>query len=75
MNHVVHNEDPLITVDADGLVVFYPVEILGGTEDSVWVGGLPETLTMIVVGQEFVQAGQKVEAVSVDEIAVGANPS
>lgn len=62
-------------VDEEDRVVFYPVEILGGTEDSIWVGGLPDTLTMIMVGQEFVQAGQVVEPVSVDEIAVGGNPS
>ncbi len=61
-------------VDENDLVVFHPIEILGGTEDSIWVGGLPDTLTMIVVGQEFVRAGQKVEAVSVDEIAVGGTP-
>ncbi len=58
-------------VDGNGMVVFHPIEILGGTDDNIWVGGLPETLTMIVVGQEFVRAGQKVEAVSVDEIAAG----
>ena len=57
-------------VDADGLVVFHPVEILGGTEQSIWIGGLPETLDMIVVGQEFVQSGQPVEPVSVSEFAV-----
>lgn len=50
-------------VDQDGRVVFHPVEILGGTEESVWIGGLPETLEMIVVGQEFVQPGQRVEPV------------
>ena len=62
-------------VDEDSRVVFYPVEILGGSEDSIWVGGLPESLTMIVVGQEFVQTGQQVEPVWVDEITVGGNPS
>ena len=58
-------------VDEDGIVLFYPVEILGGTEDLIWVGGLPETLDMIVVGQEFVLDGQQVQPVSVDDIVVG----
>ena len=62
-------------VDENGLVVFHPVEILGGTEDRIWVGGLPDTLNMIVVGQEFVQAGQQVEPVSVDDIVVGGDAS
>jgi len=62
-------------VDENAIVVFHAVEILGGTEDSIWVGGLPDSLTMIVVGQEFVQAGQKVEPVFVEDIAAGADPS
>lgn len=62
-------------VDEDDVVVFHAVEILGGAEDSVWVGGLPESLTMIVVGQEFVQAGQKVEPVFVEDIPDGADPT
>ena len=55
-------------VDDANRVVFHPVEILGGTEDSIWLGGLPDTLTMIVVGQEFVQPGQIVRPVTVEEI-------
>ncbi len=31
-------------VDENAMVVFHPVEILGGTEDSIWVGGLPDSL-------------------------------
>ncbi len=58
-------------VDENGFVVFHPVEILGGTEELIWVGGLPETLNMIVVGQEFVLDGQEVEPVSVGDIVVG----
>lgn len=62
-------------VDEGGIVVFYPVEILGGTEDLIWIGGLPESLNMIVVGQEFVLNGQQVEPVSVDDIVVGGGAS
>jgi len=47
-------------VDADNGVVFHPVRILGDTPEGVWLGGLPEALTLITVGQEFVRAGQKV---------------
>ena len=62
-------------VDDDGFVVFHPIEILGGTEDLLWVGGLPETLNMIVVGQEFVLDGQQVEPIAADDIVVGAGAS
>ena len=49
-------------VDEASAVVFHAVEILEDTTDGVWIGGLPERLTLITVGQEFVRAGQKVEA-------------
>lgn len=52
------------TVNADNQVVFNPVDILGGTDETVWLGGLPAEIDMIVVGQEFVIPGQEVEPVS-----------
>jgi membrane fusion protein, multidrug efflux system len=57
------------SVDADGLVDFHPVDILGDEDGGIWVGGLPETLTLITVGQEFVVAGQRVEAIDEADIA------
>lgn len=52
------------TVTSEGVVAFMPVTILGDTGTSgVWVAGLPETVTVIVVGQDYVVDGQKVEAV------------
>ncbi|GAB6054375.1 efflux RND transporter periplasmic adaptor subunit [Magnetospira thiophila] len=53
-------------VDADGTVVFHPVKIIDDTQDGMWVGGLPERLRLIIVGQEFVKAGQTVEPVAGD---------
>ena len=50
-------------VDADNRVVFHPVQIIAGDSGGVWVGGLPPAVTVIVVGQEFVVAGQSVEPV------------
>jgi multidrug efflux system membrane fusion protein len=54
------------TVDADGRVAFHPVELVGDNPDGMWITGLPETATVIVVGQEFVTAGQAVTSVPVD---------
>ena len=49
-------------VDAEGVVVFHPVQLLADTPEGVWLGGLPEELTVITVGQEFVRVGQKVRS-------------
>jgi len=45
------------------VTVFYPVEVLGGGDDGIWVGGLPDTVRIITVGQDYVSDGQKVEPV------------
>lgn len=50
-------------VGADNVVAFMPVTLLGDTADGLWVGGLPEMVTLITVGQEYVSSGQVVEPV------------
>ena len=50
-------------VDAQNRVTFHPVDILGGDTKGLWVSGLPERLTAIVVGQDYVIEGQTVEPV------------
>lgn len=50
-------------VTADGRVRFLPAQIIDSDIDGIWVGGLPESLLLITVGQEFVKDGQKVRAV------------
>ncbi|PQO23357.1 efflux RND transporter periplasmic adaptor subunit [Rhodobacteraceae bacterium WD3A24] len=44
-------------VGADNRVVFAPVEVIRDTPEGMWVGGLPDTARVIVVGQEFVSEG------------------
>ena len=51
------------TVDPDNTVLFRRVEIVDNTPDGVWLAGLPETVTFITVGQEFVTDGQEVRPV------------
>ena len=51
------------TVDDAGRVVFNPVALVGDGPDGIWITGLPATAKVIVVGQEFVVAGQVVETV------------
>ena len=51
------------TVDEDNRVGFQPVKILGNENGAIWVSGLPENVTIITVGQEYVSVGETVEPV------------
>lgn len=46
----------------DNVVEFHPVTIVSDTRDGVWVAGLPASIDIITIGQEFVRAGQTVRA-------------
>jgi multidrug efflux system membrane fusion protein len=46
----------------DDTARFMPVEVVRDAVDGVWVTGLPESLDVIVVGQDFVTDGQPVAA-------------
>ena len=50
-------------VDSQEKVQFYPVEIVNEEDDGVWITGLPKTITLITVGQQFVSDGQNVTPV------------
>lgn len=49
-------------VNARGLVEFHKAVPVREDAEGLWLGGLPETLRLITVGQDFVSAGQPVEA-------------
>lgn len=49
-------------VDADSIARFAPVTLLRDTVDGVWLAGLPETVNVIVTGQEYVVDGVPVIA-------------
>ncbi len=51
------------TVDADSRVRFDAVQLVDDTPDGLWVAGLPQTVKLITVGQDYVIEGQKVEAI------------
>lgn len=50
----------LRTIDASNTVAFYPIEIVRDTINGVWVTGLPATIDIIVLGQEYVIDGVQV---------------
>ena len=51
------------SVDADAIVRFNAVTVLGNAAGEVWVAGLPDRIDVIVTGQEYVGAGERVLAV------------
>ncbi|MGE0154523.1 MAG: efflux RND transporter periplasmic adaptor subunit [Reyranellaceae bacterium] len=51
-------------VDGDSKVRFMPVQILSDSADAVWLGGLPDQVRLITVGQEYVVDGQVVTPVA-----------
>ena len=54
------------TVENGDTVVFRKVEILDDTPDGLWLAGLPADARVIVAGQEFVRAGDRVAPETVE---------
>jgi multidrug efflux system membrane fusion protein len=52
-------------VDAEDVVRFVPVDIVRADAEAVWLAGLPARCRLIVVGQGFVHAGERVAATEV----------
>ncbi|MEX0838530.1 MAG: efflux RND transporter periplasmic adaptor subunit [Parvibaculum sp.] len=59
------------TVDKDGRVRFDAVQLVDDTPDGIWVSGLPQTVKLITVGQDYVIEGQKVEAIPAAQLGAG----
>jgi multidrug efflux system membrane fusion protein len=54
-------------LDSRNTTHFRPVTILSEGPKGIWVTGLPASVHLIVVGQEFVEDGQTVEIVRADQ--------
>ncbi len=52
-----------------GEVEFIVADIALSTSDGVWLAGLPETATIITVGQGYVESGARVAAVPESDVA------
>lgn len=50
-------------VNENNQVEFKPIRLLRDTPEYLWIGGLPEKVRIITVGQEFVIPGQTVKAI------------
>ena len=53
-------------VDADDTARFVKATIVAAGADGVWLAGLPDTVTLITVGHDYVAAGETVEPVTVE---------
>lgn len=51
-------------LDVANQVIFLPAAIIDDETDGIWLGGLPPVLRLIVVGQDFVDAGETVRPVA-----------
>ena len=51
------------TIDENNIVEFHEIAILQDTVDGAWVTGLPNRAAVIVVGQELVAPGERVDPV------------
>lgn len=51
-------------VDQNSKVVAHTVTLLRNSEVGVWLGGLPDTLSVITVGQGFVRQGEQVTVIA-----------
>ncbi|MEQ8735083.1 MAG: efflux RND transporter periplasmic adaptor subunit [Rhodospirillaceae bacterium] len=58
-------------VDKEGRVSFAEASASSASSDSVWLTGLPGSVDIITVGQEFVTVGQKVEPVIINSSELG----
>ncbi len=56
-------------VDDEGLVSFAPARIVRDTADGMWLGGLPDEINAITLGQEFTREGARVHVTWADEAA------
>lgn len=55
-------------IDERNRVSFHEVDLLADQPDGVWISGLPEEVTFITVGQNFVSVGQEVDPVEEAEV-------
>lgn len=61
-------------VDEDNVTAFAPVRVLRDTAEGFWVAGLPATVDVVVVGQEYVTDGVRVDAVRAEPSEPGEAP-
>lgn len=59
------------TVDSEDRVNFNAVQLVDDTPEGLWVSGLPPTIKLITVGQDYVIEGQKVDPMPAATLGAG----
>ena len=54
------------TIGENNVVEFFKIAIIEDSPEGVWITGLPDTVPLITVGQEFVLTGQSVDPIYTD---------
>lgn len=57
-----------VRIVRESMAYFVPTTVIRDEMDGVWLGGLPDQVDVIVVGQEFVNDGRTVRAVRAEEV-------
>jgi len=47
-------------VNEENIVIFYPTTSVKDTIDGIWVSGLPDKVSLIITGQEYVAVGESI---------------
>lgn len=55
------------TVNADNVVAFFEIQVVKAQIDGIWVTGLPDSVTIITVGQGFVNEAETVAPMSEEQ--------
>ncbi|MEM9814376.1 MAG: efflux RND transporter periplasmic adaptor subunit, partial [Pseudomonadota bacterium] len=55
-----------VRLHVDGVARFNPVSVIRDDREGIWLGGLPETPDVIVIGQDFVTDGRAITPVYQD---------
>lgn len=54
-----------IKIVNQNIVRFIAIQIIEDTPEGIWVAGLPSSVTIITVGQEYVMDGQKIQSLKI----------
>ena len=55
-------------LDRNNIVRFYPIKTIDEEQNGIWVAGLPDTVRLIIQGQDYVRTGIKVKIIEPDEV-------
>ena len=55
------------TVGPDNTVVFHEIKVVKTESNGAWITGLPDTVTLITLGQGFVNPGEEIDPVPEDQ--------